>query len=189
MYGALDATKRNSGLKFLADEEVSDAASGIFVDPGAQQQLEAGRVIAALLQLFLWVGAWGAVDAVVWSAAAERPERRFTLYSLIAAIGAVAAPLLLRARRRLIKQSSAGCALHEGTPETLLALGFAVAVALCSGLWGMVDSLVEVVAGDRNDRQLAWYVFLTVIASLGVAVHHQFWPHQVLGVVGQLTIV
>uniref|UniRef100_A0A7S2BCD8 Uncharacterized protein n=1 Tax=Alexandrium andersonii TaxID=327968 RepID=A0A7S2BCD8_9DINO len=194
MYGALDATKKSNDLLNVGGEDLEDAASGIFVEPG--QPLEASRVLAALLQLFLWVGAWGAVDALVWLAAADRPEWRFTLYSLTAASGAVAAPLLLRAKRKAAKHGggTSGSAAQDcghllGTPETFHVLGFAVAVALCAGLWGMIDSLVEVVAGERNDRQFVWYLFLTVVASLGVAVHHQFWPHQVLGVVGQLTIV
>mmetsp|Transcript_27015 Transcript_27015/g.84058 ORF Transcript_27015/g.84058 Transcript_27015/m.84058 type:complete len:185 (-) Transcript_27015:2-556(-) len=184
MYGALDATQ-------LFDcEGQPKAAKGAAADPDEALGLSAGRAAAALLQLFLWVGAWGAVDEVVGQVAPSRPERRFALYSLIASAGAASAPLLIRAQRRLRKQGTAGCGFPSGAPTGLLALGFAIAVALCSGLWGMIDSVVELLAGDRgDDRKLAWYCLLTVLASLGVAVHHQFWPHQLLGEVGQLTIV
>lgn len=172
---------------------------GIDDDDSGIATWEAGHIVAVSLQLFLWIGAWGVVDCVVEAlATTSGPESRFTIYLLISASGGLAASLLLWVQQKLVKSSSAlRRARHEGIPfqfpcgasSTLLVAGFATAVALCAGLWGMVDSAIKVVVGDNNDNQLKGYMILTVIVSLGVAVHHRFWPHQVLGAVGKLTIV
>lgn len=166
--------------------------------------------VGSFLQLLLWVGAWGLVDTTVWKIAPDRASLRFALYSTIACIGGFAVPPLAKAQWKrtrsemLAKQRAPHqqFASHTSSPQppfvgpgrkatsaAPMVLGFPIAVMLCSGFWGMIDSLVEAYSGERVDLQFACYVMVVTFASVGVALHHNYWPHQVLDSVGQLTVV
>merc|ERR1740129_2086064 len=129
MYGALDAKKPAHGVQQFDGNERS-IAEGCTIVPTA-----VGSATSAVLQLCLWVGTWGLVDVVIARAAPARPEHRFLIYGAVAGTGGLAVPLLMRAQKARWTRG--------GTGTGLLIAGFVVAVALCSGLWGMLDSVVE----------------------------------------------
>lgn len=145
------------------------------------------NVVSVILQLFLWVGSWGIVDAGIQKVAPDRADHRFVCYGVVTGFGALLAPALLHIQAASQKGKPLGP--NDSFPASVLCLGFMIAVALCSGLWGMIDSVVEDFAGDDADIQIKGYVLLTTIAAFGAAIHHRFFPNHVLDQVGQLTVV
>mmetsp|Transcript_134852 Transcript_134852/g.247796 ORF Transcript_134852/g.247796 Transcript_134852/m.247796 type:complete len:210 (+) Transcript_134852:88-717(+) len=209
MYGALRPTEEGEPILLTAKAEPEDLAdalampaagdletlAGLLVPAEPSERWDKSAVAAAALQLFLWAGSWGLVDAAVQRVAPDRPDQRFFCYAIIVAIGSFSANVLLKtqsvlSKRRRHPEAARLLAVPGVTDKTSsLVLSFAVAVQLCAGLWGMIDSTVEALAGDSNSYQLLWYFALTAFAAAGVAVHHRFWPHQVLDGIGQLTLV
>lgn len=176
---------RQSDTK-LSVQDLQEASLGL-----SQEDRWDATATSVVLQLFLWVGSWGIIDAWVQKVAPDRADQRFLCYSEVAAIGAVFAPILLGIQRWWGPTRRGNTA--RGDEPTfraeVLILGFAVALCLCAGLWGMIDSGVEYYAGDDANVQIRWYVVLTLISLAGVAVHHHLYPGHVLDEVGQLTCV
>lgn len=111
MYGALDSNTGGSKLLHVSpwnSMEWKDARSRRAA-PEARQ-VPVGLINAfqdwtwqasasgTILQLLLWAGSWGLVDALVSRASGDDPEERFSIYAIISLAGAVTAPPLLRAQ-------------------------------------------------------------------------------------------
>jgi len=142
---------------------------------------------SCILQLLLWVSAWGMVDCSVCAAAPGQPWMRLTLYFFIAVAGGLMVPPTLRAQHQ---REIAAASVHGSSPAVgpMLA-GFPVAVALASGLWGVIDSAVEMFSGSETGPQFKAYLVIVVASGLGTALHHKLWPHQVIDNLGQVSLV
>eukprot|EP00444_Apocalathium_aciculiferum_P015690 CAMPEP_0183464632 /NCGR_PEP_ID=MMETSP0370-20130417/145775_1 /TAXON_ID=268820 /ORGANISM="Peridinium aciculiferum, Strain PAER-2" /LENGTH=111 /DNA_ID=CAMNT_0025656799 /DNA_START=65 /DNA_END=397 /DNA_ORIENTATION=+ len=68
---------------------------------------------SCILQLLLWVSAWGMVDCSVCAAAPGQPWMRLTLYFFIAVAGGLMVPPTLRAQHQ---REIAAASVHGSSP-------------------------------------------------------------------------
>jgi len=142
---------------------------------GAAPGVAAGApATTVLLEVAMWSGAWGLLDAVVDLLAPEDTGARLLLY-LVLLVSAQLSPwcrgnsqLLQLLQARLPGAAVQGC-------------GFLTALCLCSGSWGVVDVAVEKLAqclgsggsGGSALSPVLSYGGLVLATALGVALHPQ----------------
>jgi len=157
----------------LAPGATAGAAAG--AAPGAAPGVAAGApATTVLLEVAMWSGAWGLLDAVVDLLAPEDTGARLLLY-LVLLVSAQLSPwcrgnsqLLQLLQARLPGAAVQGC-------------GFLTALCLCSGSWGVVDVAVEKLAqclgsggsGGSALSPVLSYGGLVLATALGVALHPQ----------------
>lgn len=133
---------------------------------GATAEAAAGATATVLLEVAMWSGAWGLLDALVDLLAPEDTGARLLLY-----LG-----LLVAARLSPWYQDHSALA-QAGPPDAAVkVLGFLTAVALCSGSWGLVDVAVEKLtqclgSGGSSLAPVLSYGGLVVATTIGVALH------------------
>eukprot|EP00932_Pfiesteria_piscicida_P002753 SRR837773.12678.p1 GENE.SRR837773.12678~~SRR837773.12678.p1 ORF type:complete len:212 (-),score=57.79 SRR837773.12678:55-600(-) len=164
--------------------DTSDLLAAANAEPNSVK----GIASAVLLQLLLWAGAWGLVDTLVWMAAPNKPAVRLVLYGLVATVGvSLLLPLLRLQQQRDVSPAKGG--RDEAHALSMAVVGFPVTIALATGFWGVVDSAVEVICGETQLAQSRGYMFIMIMSCFGIALHHRWWPHQVISNLGQVSLV
>lgn len=127
---------------------------------------------SVLLQIVIWTAAWGIVDSAVLIFADEKPRRMVGWYLVCTALGSVVGPMQYRVETQLDDQGPSTTVTAKAGRMT----GFLVAVLLCAGIWGVLDSLVALAADNRDDLEILWYGIMILLACAAGAVHHWFRP-------------
>lgn len=117
--------------------------------------------ISLVIQLLLWCSAWGFIDCVVGEYTKGDSIQAAQLYSVILVGGSLAYMLSIRNKERV-------SLLHPGVFE------FLSLVVTCVGSWGLINSVVSVIAKVRGVSESAVHGGLFILAGLFAVWHHTF---------------
>ena len=130
-------------------------------DRKIRKYFDVDEAISLVLQLLLWCSAWGVIDAVVGNMANKSIFVSAQIYLVLTTTGCMMYVIATANKRRV-------SLLHPGIVE------FVSLVVAGVGSWGLVNSIVSIIAAGSKMAEVAVHAVVLGIAAVLAFWHHKF---------------
>ena len=146
--------------------DIYDSDEPLLTSVKVSKHADVDEVISLLLQLLLWCSGWGAIDSLVQSIAEDNLKISMSIYLLVACAGCICYCLVRKGSNTLLNPNVAE---------------FLSLVLSCTGSWGLINSVVSMVAIGSKTEDLIIHILVFAASALFTYLHHKFRrPHSVL---------